>query len=589
MRTLSEVSAFLNDSVRKVPEHVQRWRDVYYGISLHTTGAAPKFSLPGRTGDVVPPNYFGEEYQQLFDKFLLNRHPRESEITRNWRYSQYRPFTKGPFQQIIEIVTGAIFQDANYGLTLSNADDNAFVWSNAFSGYDLIHLFEWLCQAIFEDPNGYFVRIPRQPYYDTTTQRVEPDVWFVKSKDILDASPDELIFQRKEYIWLVNRQAIFRYHERASSSGVKEWVLADTDGYYAHTFGYLPADPAGGPWNSQGFYDSWLTKAKAVADDFISSKSAEQLVDKEASHPYIVQAQIECPKCDALGEVQVDCDECEGGVELVTCSKCNGSKYISTNPGERLEVPPELMKNKMVDIINPATEINKNHRDKVTALYRDLLEALHLVRVEKAESGVAKAIDQQRLHQFISKISNDLFDRLIHNTIRDVIAYRNVVAVAGTTRPRVYDFTIVKPTQFDIKTAMELLAEYNEGTKAAVPAYLRSRMLLDFVDKQFGGDDLLRRKTALIGQMDAVCAVSADEKQIMVMLGAISMRDCQFSARLPEILDGIVRDKSPDFLISTDYTALREEVNKRFEEMQPTVPLLVTTNNNDAGEGDTGG
>ena len=87
---INHILAILNKTVKLQPqvlETMQRWRDVYYGISLHTTGACPRFrdGATGRT--VTPAGYFGQEYQYLFDNYLLNRHPRESEATRNWRYS----------------------------------------------------------------------------------------------------------------------------------------------------------------------------------------------------------------------------------------------------------------------------------------------------------------------------------------------------------------------------------------------------------------------------------------------------------------------------------------------------------------------
>src|SRR5690606_20802631 len=134
-----------NKKTKDIPN--QKWlnraTDVYYGMTLHTTGAAPAFfdySTAPRAR-VEPPNYFGTEYQRLFDILPLNRHPREDESTRNWRYSQYRAFTKDPFIRIIEMVGGAIFQDSNYTLELPARADNAFVWGNNFAGYDIIGFF----------------------------------------------------------------------------------------------------------------------------------------------------------------------------------------------------------------------------------------------------------------------------------------------------------------------------------------------------------------------------------------------------------------------------------------------------------------
>lgn len=573
MLSLQQVANILNKKA-KAPDNelLQRGRDVYYGISLHTTGAAPAFD-DAKKGRVTPPNYFGQEYQKLFDLMLLNRHPREDEATRNWRYSQYRPFTKDPFIRVMEVVTGAIFQDSNYTIELKSKEDNDYIWGNTFSGYDLVHYFERALQSVFEDPNGYFVRIPKQPGHATTTPRIEPDVWFVNTKDIIAATQDELIFQRDEYVWLVNKVAIFRFEER-EAGGATQWVNADPDGYYAHNFGYIPADIAGGIWNSQGFYNSWLDKGKAAADDFISSKSAEQLVDKEASHPFITQAQTECAECNGVGKINQDCDDCDGGVELVRCHKCKGSGYISNNPGQRLLVPAEQMTHKLIDIQNPDVGINKNHREKCKEIMLMLLDALHLLRVDEAQSGVAKALDQERLYQFVSKISNDLFDRLIYNTLRDIIAYRNVRAVDGVVRPAVADFTIIKPTQFQIKTAADLLAEIEQTNKAGVPGFIRSRMMVDFVDKQFGGDYVMKRKAEVIAELDPVCALGEDEKSTLVLNGAIERRDWQFSAHLPAIIDALIREKGKNYFLQAPFEALKLELQNRFDTLIPK-PVII--------------
>jgi len=563
MLTLPQALALLNDKSRALPTQVKRWRDVYHGISLHTTGAAPRFSNAG-SGWIEPPNYFGEEYQKLFDTLLLNRHPRESELTRNWRYSQYRPFTKDPFIRIMEVVKGAIFQDTNYSVEVNQKDDSEYAWGNNFNGNDIVRYFAWALQHIFEDPNGHFVRIPKEPGYATTTARVEPDVWFVGSKNIIEVNGEEIIFMREGFAWLVNKLAIFRFKKiKDVKTQADTWVNADADGYYAHLLGYLPADIAGGQWNTQGFYNSWLDKAKAVADDFISNKSAEQLVKKEASHPFIVAAQEKCPTCEGVGRVQVDCEACIDGVELVSCRKCHGTGNISRNPGEWLTAPAEEMDKELIKIINPSVEVLKAHTEGNTEAFAAILDALHLLRVDEAQSGTAKSIDQERLYQFVSEISNDLFDRLMTNTLRDIISYRNVIAVDGVTRPAAQGYVIVKPTQFQIKTASDLLLEYNEGTKANVPTFIRVRMMNDYVDKQFGGDVIMKKKTQLIGQLDPLCTYSVVERQ--AMLGsAVGKRAWQFSVELPGIMDSLIRDKGKEWLLRSPYDAVKAEVDVLF-------------------------
>lgn len=562
----NEVLAILNKTVRisrEMNEALQRKRDVYYGISLHTTGACPAFRDLSGGGTIYPQGYYGPEYQRLFDKHLLSRHPRENDATRNWRFSQYRPLTKAPFAQITEIITGAIFQDSNYDISLQDVKDEQYIWSNHFSGHDIIGYFSSIAiKNMMEDPNGVLLRIPAIPGYEQVDDKLHVDIWFVNTKDIVLHTDSDFIFLRDGYAWWVDKQIIWRFSYRADK---KEYYLAATDvnGYYAHLLGRLPISIAGGVWNTQGYFDSYYSKAKAAADDFVSAYSAAQLVDKEASHPYIVEASTDCPDCRGMGQVQQDCNSCPNGVELVSCGGCGGSGQISRNPGQHIIVPQDKLKDgSPIQIINPDVSINAHHRNVCTQVMGLIIEALHLQKTEEAQSGVAKAIDQERLYKFISNISNHVFDKLITDTLRDIIAYRNAGAVGGAVFPATYPFSVVKPAQFSIKTSADLLNEYTIGKQAGMPAFIRQRMALDFVDKQYSGDAIMKRKTQLITLLDSLSVLSIEEITALHHAGAITDAELQYSRKLPAMIDALVRDKGEYWFLNTD-VCLVEQVLMR--------------------------
>jgi hypothetical protein len=561
---LTQVIALLNKKAKLNPAHtdmLQRWRDVYYGISLHTTGACPRYRdvQTGRT--ITPTGYFGNEYQLLFDNYLLSRHPRESEATRNWRFSQYRPLTKAPFGQITEIVTGAIFQDANYTIEVSDVNDNAYIWGNNFSGYDIAGYFANIgFRNMSEDPNGVFLRIPKAPYYEQHSDSLDIDIWFVNTKDMVLFTVTDLVFKRSGYTWWVDEQTIWRISYDAQKK--QHYIAAgDANGYYAHMLGKLPISIAGGEWNTQGYYDSYYGKAKAAADDFVSSYSAAQLVDKEASHPYIVEASTQCTECNGHGQVQQECATCTGGLELVSCRTCEGSGQVSRNPGQRMIVPIDrLHEGSPLQIINPDVSINSHHRDVCRQIMELILDALHLRKTDDAQSGVAKAIDQERLYKFISNISNHIFDKLVHDSISDIIAYRHAQAMDGEVSPAQCPFRIVKPTQFQIKTSADLLQEYNESKNAALPMFIRQRMAIDFVDKQYNGDALMKKKAQLITAMDVLSTMSMAEIAALKAAGAITQDDMAWSLSLPQILDELIAAKGQQWLLTADSSLIMDEL-----------------------------
>lgn len=590
MLSINAIIDLLNDKSYKCPPFINKWRGIYYGMSLHTTGACPAFRLlnnnaprSNRNGDkssqagwIYPTGFYGRAYQEIFEVYLLNRHPREADETFQWRLSQYRPYTRTPFQKCMEVVSGAIFQDSNYAVVVDNADDAAYIQGNNFNGMDLVSYiknnFQWIC----EDPNGRFVTIPKEPYYATTTSKIEPHVYFIPSKDIISMSDDEIIFNIRDIAWVVNNIGYFRF-KISPDTGKYIHIDEANGGFYAHMMGRMPNIIAGGKWNTQGFFDSWLNAAKAVADDFVSSKSAEQLVNKEASHPFIVEASTDCPDCNA-GLITVACPvttETPQGQQLIRCPRCGGSHTISHNPADRMIVPPEQMKEKLIQIINPDVDINKFHKENCKDLYDTMMEALHMHYVEEAQSGVAKDKDMETRYQFILNISNDLFDRIISGIIIDILSLRNVAVQDGTVVPAPTGFYITKPTQFQIKTASQLLEEYKTATESQLPDYVRAKHVEDYVDKQFGGDSVLKKKTALVNQMDFLAVATEGDKQSRVLGGACSNRDWQFSVVLPGLLDAVIREKGSEWFVAAKFDDVKAMVDDSFKVIEPVVMVAA--------------
>lgn len=576
---------FLNNKV-KPEEHertiLNKWRNLYFGMSLHTSGAAPAFTDLSNNGLTVPvstnwggygqylsnlqsigfdyngywifpPNFQGWEYHFIFDKIIFTRHPREPEEIRQWRFSQYVPLTQGPCGQLNEVVTGAIFQDSNFTIELDNPKDNEYIQSNNFSGYDLVgYISNIAYKDIVEDANGFVLRIPKYPFYEQKAEKVEVDIWFINTKNIRIKRDDYIIFEKHGYGWYIDNQVIWRFAYDLTS---KQYYLApeDAKGYYAHEFGRLPMTKAGGVWNTHGYYESYYYKAKPLMDDICRTYSAAQLVDKEVSHPFIIEPNVDCPECDGKGQISIPCEDCPGGRDLAYCGKCGGSGTVSRNPGQHLFLDKKDFKDDIgIKIVNPDVAVNKNLRETVREILDMILEVMHLnkQKTDTVQSGLAKAIDQERLYKFVSGISNDIFDKHIPDTLNDISEYRNV-------KPG--KFKIVKPTQFSIKTAEDLLVEYETATKSNLPIYIRQKIALDYIDKQYSGDAVLKRKAQYITCHDPVQVYSVDEK-----VQVATAEELAYSKMLPIWLDAIVEEMGNDWFVNAkDY-----EITKRIDDME---------------------
>ncbi len=581
--TLNEIVELINKPEKRVKDKRRNlWHGVYIGMSLHIDGVCPSF-VNGDNKVIYPYGWCNADYDDYFDTHLLNRFPTEQPWIRNWRKSVYRPLTRAPFLQVISVLTGAIFQDSAYTLIIPNKKDSDYIWGNTFDNKDLIQYIVSKFQEIAEDPNGYFVVIPKEKATETTTENVEPYLSFIFSDSIIHASKEELVFKQDDIVWVMTREAIYRYYKPEKSA---EYVNMDAEGfYYTHKLGHVPAYVAGGMWNSKGYYDSWFVNAKPLADEFVSSYSSVQFINKDATHPYVVEADASCPECNGVPQIQY-CKKCDLNSEgcvcgtseqwyLKKCAKCNGSGKVARNPGDRMIVPADMMGNNLIQIINRDVAANKYLSDFQADLYNQILRSLYLNYIEQAQSGVAKDKDMEARYQFLSKVAGDLFDRLLYGIVGDILGYRNIRVVNGENMPDNTGFTITKPTQFNIQTAADLLEEYKTANESKMPPYQRAAILEKYNNKQFSGDEVLNKKAYIINELDVLNVLTEVEIQAALLNGGASQRDYQYHLQLPKIINRLVRERGRDWFLNSTFDVIEAEILTVFNSiLPPPIPIV---------------
>lgn len=581
--TLSEIVEYINSPEKdKKDKRRKLWHDVYVGMSVHIDGVCPSFE--DSNGKAVAPNgWVSQEYDYYFDTRLLNKFPTEQPWVKNWRKSVYRPITRAPFLQCISVVTGAIFQDSAYSLVINNQEDSEYIWGNNFDGKDLIQYFVSKFQEIAEDPNGYFVVLPKESAAETG-EKVMPRVWFIFSDNVIHQSEDELIFKDGDIIWVATKEAIYRFHKPGNS---KNYVNMDAEGfYYTHKLGHVPAYIAGGIYNSRGYYDSWFVNAKPLADEHVSSYSSLQFINKDATHPYVVEADTKCPECNGVPQIQsckqcsLSADSCVCGSHenwyLKKCERCHGTGTVARNPGDRMIVPPEIMGNNLIQIVNRDVTANKYLSDFQTDLYNQIFRSLYLNYIEQAQSGVAKDKDMEARYQFLSKIAGDLFDRLLYGVIGDILGYRNIRVVNGETLPDTSGFILSKPFEFNIQTAYDLLEEYKAAGDSKMPPYQRAAILAKYNNKQFSGDDVLNKKAYVINEMDILNVLTESEISNALLNGGATTRDYQLHLQLPKIINRLIREKGRDWFIRERIETIETEIIAIFDTIIPPPIQIVS-------------
>jgi hypothetical protein len=607
MLTEDKVLGILSKSKGAYPEEWEKWRTQlkvwrgeYYRMSLHIDGACPSF-IPLRYNAVTrifepgskktfPNNWFGIEYDEIFYFYIFSEHPKEDEYIRQWRMGQYKPYTQGIFSQVIDVITGAVFQDSGWVVKLENKEDEAYIDGNNFCNKPLVNYVASMFGNIATDANGYFVVIPKKQRGEfKDNEDIEVDIPYILTKHILYQSGDEIIFEHGGYHWWVTKDAYFRYEKRGDT-----WVNVDgtEDGYYAHMFGFLPIVLGGGKENAQGFMESWLRAARPYADEFAQAKSASQVVNKDGSYPTIIEADVICTECAGLKTREqpcgcgTGCQTCMNtGTISVTCSSCKGVGRVSRYPGQRMIVPPEDMEHDQLKIVSPPVEWADFHLKNVDELKKSMLKVLHLDGIDQAQSGTAKTIDLQTRYQFLISISNDIFTRVIPGLIRIIIGFRNISGDSGG----VYSpnnpsggplpdinayFQVIPPTEFDIKSGYDLIEECKLATDSGMPAYVREQINLAAVDKLFGGDEIMKRKAYVIAVMDFLNVQTPEEIQVWLLNGAASPRDAKLHVMLPNILDNIVREVGADRFIKLSDEEIITRATAVFAKKAPITPEI---------------
>ncbi len=116
----------------------------------------------------------------------------------------------------------------------------------------------------------------------------------------------------------------------------------------------------------------------------------------------------------------------------------------------------------------------------------------------------------------------------------------------GTLYPAQYDFTIVKPSQFRIKTSADLLQEYSDASNAGLPLFIRQRMAMDFVDKQYSGDAVMKKKAQILTKLDAYMLSNSNLPQEAARSHDILNR-----------LDGLIQEKGTRWFVMADIQHIR--------------------------------
>lgn len=468
------------------------------------------------------------------EKILERVRPREDPDVKTYRLQSWEPITKSTCQKGISIVS-KMSNPSLYGIRPGKGSEGAALYKYGmedYPGYKSVvnYFFETVLQKMLADPNGVLVVRPAV-FPKTDVERVKPIIKVYGSPNVWSYDFDHyLIFLREEqrkdgltiyYFEYYDKNQVVEFYAYTITG--KEAVIEETRRYVTN-FEKVPVWPLKGLVESLDdgtvMFKSFFEAAAPFWNEVVNHWSDMKGAFIQHLHPLRVEASVACDYIESKTNqrcqrgILVDPD----GGSRTSCPGCGGSgvKGMLNSPFGVIRINVDNYKNEAngnnsgiapVSYVTVPTEATGMLKEHCNELLEKGLNALNMDivnRIGENQSGRAKVIDRGELYDFLYKIASVVFDTHISSFFYFFNAYLFKVEAESKGRTKVDDNLpeISKPVQFDISTAQELLAEFDQAKKAgANPDYLKVKQK-EINGKEFATYPELRDKMNLILDCD---------------------------------------------------------------------------------------
>jgi hypothetical protein len=164
----------------------------------------------------------------------------------------------------------------------------------------------------------------------------------------------------------------------------------------------------------------------------------------------------------------------------------------------------------------PETSTIQMTSDEAKSALENAKMVLNIDRsLKSAQSGVAKEMDREPEYLEISKISDDMYMKLQH-TLEVVQA----LVFMDTDS----EISVNPPVSFDIKTEVELMAEFAESQKG-MDASIRYGAYLSYIDQRYSQNETMKRIAYLSSAYTTLILFTIDERNKLLAAGQITQDD----------------------------------------------------------------
>ena len=348
---------------------------------------------------------------------------------------------------------------------------------------------------------------------------------------------------------------------------------------YEHKSGLWPWFTLGGQatprYDSSGnqyiIYQSDFTPAVPYLNDAAIYDNQEKSIMTSSSFPLRFSPGVACESCKGHKVVYDPLSE-----EETTCKSCNGTGFkLSFSPLGIYNVvqPPAIVtadsdKNVFQDPIkyySPDPAIVQINNEKAKQALEKAEQVLNINRsLNAAQSGIAKQLDREPEFIEVAKISNAVYGHFKH-TLEVIQALRFM----DTTSP----VTVNEPVSFELKTEVEMMAEFAESQKG-MPDAIRYESYIRLVEQRYAQDKIARKISEICVDYTILILYTTTEINERLASGTILKADAVKAQYVFQVVSDLFFSNQID-IFQDEFLSIRAKIDAA---MEPIINSLGVVN-----------
>lgn len=524
---------------------------------------------------------------------ITMRRPYEPDEVKDFRIASFRAITKAPMTQAINTLQRLFSKSAVDVQWPEPASE--YLDGKNFEGSDFLgYINKFVVRRMVEDPNGFLIWWADYP--GSPTVRALPRPILLLSEDVLHKTADVLCFLSEEKSPVLQRDGRGRF--RTVNEGNVFYIVTraafykrvqygdQAKGLYRiepglqHNIGSLPVIQLGGEevirakkgqLKPETWLSSYLEPATQYGDEALAQFSDWQAVMVTSAYPIREMETIKCTNADCnKGKVYTK----ENGQEVVkTCPVCKGEReIIPDSPFGIIKRREKRAGFADVPKADPVAPVRFLHADPAILqqiekawreLVKDMRDALHLLFIQEAQSGVAKQVDREDKLSTLDRMGQQVFEVIVANSLRFALTIMNMPV----------DIQINMPTTFHVRSEEDLRKEVAELSGPGIQPLYRGLAITEMLRKRYPSNGYASKIMEVIGYFDLAFGYNPQEKASMAASGVLSDEVVQRSAMAEGFLRRMAIDQGDAFL-SKKTKDLAAELEKAIAEELAARPVI---------------